>query len=361
MKKLLLPLAALAILSACNTTPKYTINGTVEGEETGNVYLVKYLGKSMDTLAKAPINQGKFVITGKVDSLTDAYLLVEGKRNWITVFVENATYTAKLNPTGESTVTGTPTQELANKYMAIYDEVNKSQRELRQEYSAAAQANDMEKMAEIENKFNALGEAAEAKEDSLTKANSDTYIAAYMVASRMGSMDIEELKAQYETLGSNAKATAPGKKIAERIEKLKAVAIGQVAPDFTLTTPQGESVSLHAIPGKVKLVDFWASWCAPCRGENPNVVKIYEEFHPKGLEILGVSLDNDKEAWVKAIEDDKLTWNHVSDLEGWQSEVAQLYAVNGIPHMLILDENNVIVAKNLRGEQLREKIAELLK
>ena len=117
---------------------------------------------------------------------------------------------------------------------------------------------------------------------------------------------------------------------------------------------------MHSIKGKVKVIDFWASWCGPCRGENPNVVKVYEEFHPKGLEILSVSLDNNKEAWLKAIEDDKLTWNHVSDLQGWNNAAAQLYGVNGIPHLIVLDENNVIVAKNLRGDALKEKIAELL-
>ena len=136
-------------------------------------------------------------------------------------------------------------------------------------------------------------------------------------------------------LGANAKATEPGKNISERIQKLSAVAVGKVAPDFTLNTPDGKPLSMHSIKGKVKLIDFWASWCGPCRGENPNVVKVYEEFHPKGLEILSVSLDNNKEAWLKAIEDDHLTWNHVSDLKGWSSEAAQLNAVHGIPHLIV--------------------------
>ena len=173
-------------------------------------------------------------------------------------------------------------------------------------------------------------------------------------------MEMEELSERYNTLGENAKASEPGKKIAERMEKVAAVAIGKVAPDFTLNTPEDKPLSMHSIKGKVKVIDFWASWCGPCRGENPNVVKVYEEFHPKGLEILSVSLDNNKEAWLKAIEDDKLTWNHVSDLQGWNNAAAQLYGVNGIPHLIVLDENNVIVAKNLRGNALKEKIAELL-
>ena len=201
----------------------------------------------------------------------------------------------------------------------------------------------------------------EAKEDAINKANADSYVAAYILAGKLYEYDYEKLVEKFNTLGENAKATEPGKTIADRIQKLSAVAVGQVAPDFTLNTPDGKPLSMHSIKGKVKVIDFWASWCGPCRGENPNVVKMYEKFHPKGLEILSVSLDEDKDAWLKAIEDDKLTWNHVSDLKGWQNAAAQLYCVNGIPHLVVLDENNVIVAKDLRGEELQNKVAELLK
>lgn len=364
MKKTLLPLAALAFsLAACNTAPQYTINGSVEGEQTGNAYLVRYANNAMDTLAKAPITDGKFKLTGKVDALTDAYLTIEGKKGGSVIFLENTPYTAKINPANplENKIEGTANQELANQYLAIINKMKQEQSRLYKEYGAASQDNDQEKMKEIEEQFNKTGEEALAEEEALTKANADSYVAAYMLANKMGGMDVEELKTQYDLLGENAKATEPGKNIAERIEKLSAVAVGQVAPDFTLNTPDGQPLSMHSIKGKVKLIDFWASWCGPCRGENPNVVKVYEQYHPKGLEILSVSLDSDKDAWVKAIQDDKLTWNHVSDLQGWDSEAVQLYAVNGIPHLIVLDENNVIVAKNLRGEKLQEKIAEMLK
>ncbi len=142
---------------------------------------------------------------------------------------------------------------------------------------------------------------------------------------------------------------------------LKRTCLPNGEDDFSYKRLNQENFSQQVSGTTPVLVDFWASWCGPCRGENPNVVKVYKEFHPKGLEILSVSLDSDKEAWLKAIEDDQLTWNHVSDLKGWGSEAAQLYAVSGIPHLVVLDENNVIVAKNLRGEQLREQIASMLK
>ena len=146
-----------------------------------------------------------------------------------------------------------------------------------------------------------------------------------------------------------------------RVEKMKKVAIGQKAPDFTLNDPEGNPVSLYSKVGaKLLLVDFWAAWCGPCRQENPNVVKVYKEFNKKGFDVFGVSLDRTKDAWVKAIADDKLTWTHVSDLQYWNSEAAQLYAVSAIPANFLLDENGVIIGRNLREEALYNKVKETL-
>ncbi len=364
MKRTLFSIAAIALsLTACNSTPKYTVNGTITGEQTGTIILVTQVDNKLDTLAKATITEGKFVLTGSVKELTDAYLMIEGQRGALPIFLENTVFTANLN-TGDPTankIEGTANQQLYNEYMSISNEVRKAQSELYQAYGEASQSGDAEKMQQIEADFNKAAEEGTEKTNALTKANADSYVAAYILASQMSGLELEDLQAQYELLGANAKATKPGKMVNERIQKLSAVAIGQVAPDFTLNTPEGKPLSMHSIKAKVKVIDFWASWCGPCRGENPNVVAMYKELHPKGLEILSVSLDNDRDAWLKAIEDDQLTWNHVSDLKGWKCEAAQLYGVNGIPHLVVLDENNVIVAKNLRGEELKAKVAELLK
>lgn len=149
----------------------------------------------------------------------------------------------------------------------------------------------------------------------------------------------------------------------EIIVKAAGTQIGNYAPDFDGKTPQGKLLALSDIKAKVTIIDFWASWCGPCRRENPNVVKMYNEYHEKGLEIIGVSLDKagQENRWKQAIAKDKLTWPQVSNLQGWKDPIAVQYGIRSIPATYVLDENGKIIAKNLRGKALENKIAELLK
>lgn len=181
--------------------------------------------------------------------------------------------------------------------------------------------------------------------------------------------DLEKLKESYSNL-QGVMNRSPyfgniGKKINGAIGILEAsanVGVGKIAPNFTSPTPSGELLSLNDIKGKATIIDFWASWCGPCRRENPNIVKVYEKYHEKGLEIISVSLDKpgQKDRWLKAIEDDKLTWNHVGSLQYFNDPVARMYNVNAIPAMFVLDEQGTIVGKKLRGQALHDKISELL-
>jgi peroxiredoxin len=149
------------------------------------------------------------------------------------------------------------------------------------------------------------------------------------------------------------------KDFVKRINEMRKLAIGQIAPDFTLPNPDGEMISLSSFRGSYLLVDFWAKWCKPCRLENPNIVRAYNKFHDKGFEILGVSLDRNRADWLKAIKEDGLTWTHVSDLKFWQSEVVPLYSIKGIPFAVLLDPEGKIIAKNLRGSALEKKLEEI--
>lgn len=363
MKKILFSALGLMVMGACTTTtPKYVINGTAEGLNDGYAYILQYQNRQYDTLATAPIKDGKFQLTGTANELTTAYLAVGDQKKMF--FLENATYTANLSDTTGANalnVCGTPNQEVLAAYGVLSDSIQRMSAGLEEQYMAAAQEKDEAKMKEVLATYEEVENTAETMQTDFVKANGESPVAAYIIMSISYNMDLDQLKAANENLGEAAKACPYGQKIADRIAKLEAVAIGQTAPDFTLNTPEGDSLSLSDIKGKAKIVDFWASWCNPCRRANPGVVELFKEFHDQGLEILGVSLDQDKEAWTKAIADDNLTWNHVSDLQGWNNAAAQLYGVNSIPHILVLDENNVIMARNLHGDELKAKIAELLK
>ena len=359
MRKLLLSIVAASMtLAACNAQSGYKVTGTVEGMPDGKAIIATVNGSTLDTLAKADVKNGSFEFTGNVSEPTGAYIMVIGQRGAIPFMLENANITISAGQAG-LTVTGSEGQKIYDQFMAINATAQQEAMKLQQEFQAAN--GDQAKIQAIQEAYAKLMTDVQAKETELIKANPDSYVSAFVIASGMGQMEYEQLKERYNLLGEKAKAGAQGKAIAAQIAKLESTAIGQIAPNFTITTPEGESISLYDIKGKVKLIDFWASWCGPCRGENPHVVEIYKEYHPKGLEIFGVSLDNNKEAWVKAIADDGLVWKHGSDLKGWQSAPAKLYSVTGIPHTILLDENNKIIAKNLRGDELKQKIAELLK
>ena len=201
------------------------------------------------------------------------------------------------------------------------------------------------------------------------KTHSKSYISVLIVQAMFNNskFKVKEIETIYNTLDESLKKTKPGKKVKENIDNLKKqmnakakIAVGIVAPDFKAPTPDGKLVSLKESLGKVTLIDFWASWCQPCRQENPNVVALYAELHSKGLNIISVSLDNDATKWKEAIAKDKLTWTNVSNLKQMKDPIAEQYGIQQIPTTFLLDATGKIVAIDLRGDGLKAKINELL-
>ena len=172
--------------------------------------------------------------------------------------------------------------------------------------------------------------------------------------------DVAEITRIVESLNTNFPNSDYVKPLLTRVNELKRLAIGSQAPEIVVNDPDGKQIALSSLRGKVVLVDFWASWCKPCRMENPNVVKVYAKYKNKGFEIFGVSLDKEKGAWLEAIAADNLTWKHGSELAFWNSSFVKTYNIDGIPKTFLLDQNGIIIAKDLRGEQLEQKLAEVL-
>ena len=204
--------------------------------------------------------------------------------------------------------------------------------------------------------------------------NPKSYISLFFIQQYFGDPKFDAARAtkMYENLDPTLKKTREGKSIKKSLDEVKtaenkvgsnptAVEIGTAAPDFSAPSPEGKNISLKSSLGKLTLIDFWASWCGPCRKENPNVVALYKDFHAKGLNIIGVSLDEKADKWKEAIAKDQLTWTHISNLKGWEDPIARMYHVDGIPATFLLDENGVVIARDLRGSELRAKVASILK
>ena len=189
-----------------------------------------------------------------------------------------------------------------------------------------------------------------------------SYVAAFEVYQKFSyNPDAAELDSVYNDSAMSIQNSYFGKKIKKVLDIAKKTAMGNAAPEFAQNDASGKSVSLASFKGKYVLVDFWASWCGPCRAENPNVLKAYSKYHPKGFDILGVSLDEKKDKWEEAIKKDNLNWTQVSDLQGWKNSVAVLYGVQAIPMNFLIDKDGKIIAKGLRGDDLGKKLSEVLK
>jgi peroxiredoxin len=267
------------------------------------------------------------------------------------------------NAQGFYEVKGSPDLELIGQVQEIQGKSSTAPEiaQLNQDFNAAVQNKDQKKIAQLQQDYQQLIKKYNDQIATLMVQNSPSLAVINLL--QANTLDKDQYYTTYVAVADKLKKEWPtyssAKSFVSFVDKLKTTAIGQPAPEIALPNPDGQVVTLSSMKGKYVLVDFWAKWCGPCRQENPNVVRAYNKYKDKGFTVFGVSLDRSKEDWLKAIQDDGLTWTHVSDLKFWQSEAAKTYGITGIPFSLLLDPNGVIIDKNLRGAALDEKLAEI--
>jgi thiol-disulfide isomerase/thioredoxin len=349
----------LSLCAVATASAQYNVSGEIKGHD-GQVYLLALntLGKN-DTIGSVTAKDGKFAFTGKVAKPTTASVRAAGTRIAIPLFLESAKYTISADASAPQTYTVTG----GGKLQGIYKEYRAQRTALMQQRDSIVKLYDIkdpEGRKKAEEALEPLTDKFYAFEDQFISSN-DNQVGAYVMLTNLSSyMQQGNAVEMYDKLGENARNSIEGQYMKKYVDRLRSLAVGNVAPNLIMTTPDGGELAIHDVKGKVKVLDFWASWCGPCRREIPNVKRMYEKYHDQGLEILGLSLDNDKDAWIKAIKDENLPWLHVSDLKGWESIAAQTYSVQSIPAVYVLDADNKIIATGLRGEALEEFVAKTL-
>jgi thiol-disulfide isomerase/thioredoxin len=318
----------------------------------------------LKTFDSAVIKNGKFEFRGKTDSSYMALLSIDNQP-FVNIFVENGDI--KLNipeDINKSIATGTKLNDLSKLYDENIDQVRSKMTEFMQYVNSQEPTEKLQQ--EVSERYKALQQEMLQISVKFLEENPGTLLSAYILISGVLSLggSEETIQSIYDKLEENVKRSALGNLISKELSrmKFKELSIGEMYRDMTMKTPDGKNISLSDYVGKGKYVfiDFWASWCGYCRQENPNVVALYKEYKNKGFEIIGVSLDSDREAWIKGISDDGITWPQMSDLKEWDSEAVIKYRIKGIPFTVLLDKEGKVIDVNLKGEKLKDKLKTLM-
>lgn len=373
MKKILLILfVAVGLVSfKAIIDNNYTISGTVKGIENGKTILLERQDEvtGIVSIDSAKVENEKFTFKGNALEPSIHFIQVQDVKGKVAFILEQGKIdlTIYKDSIAKSKISGTKNNEELQKFnitaMKIQQKMQDFQTANMQKMQDAQAKNDTLVVNQLMEEFGKFQEEIVTLTSNYPEKNPKSFLSVLFIDNMFNQpdVDIEKIKMTYSNLDASLKNTKPGKAIKTKIDNFKSITIGSIAPDFSAPTPDGKMMSLKQSLGKITIIDFWASWCGPCRKENPNVVALYNEFHSKGLNIIGVSLDKDAAKWNEAIAKDNLTWNHVSNLKFWSDPIAELYHIKSIPATFILDANGKIIERDLRGAELRAKVAELLK
>ena len=371
MKKIVFIITSALLFVACNNLKdnEFLISGTANGIENGKKVFIEVQTET-GTLAKdtAVVTDGKFELKGITEEIDLGFIRIENEQINLPLILEEGKIEINIvkDSLHKSTLGGTPNNDKFQKFntesRAISEKVAKFEKDNGPEMQKAQMSNDTVTINKLLKEYKKFQNEMNDYSKKFIKENPDAYLSVLLLENFLMRQYLtpEEIKSYFDGLNKEVKETKSGKKIKTTLDAMTAIVIGKPAPNFSGPTPEGKTISLKETLGKVTIIDFWASWCGPCRAENPSVVALYNEFHPQGLNIIGVSLDKDAKKWKEAIAKDGLVWPHVSNLKFWEDPIAKQYNVQSIPATFILDEKGNIVAKDLRGEELRAKVAALL-
>ncbi|SDG74896.1 Peroxiredoxin [Pedobacter terrae] len=353
---------------------KFTITGTLPKAGTEKMVSLTFVNADGKSVVDSTIlTNGKFVFKGTTAFGNKAYLELKAikkdpsKRtnpDFIDFYLEKGTTTAKgVDSIARASITGTKVQNEYNQYNAQTAGLIAQFKEISARFTKVyyAKVKDSVEIKKIQAEAKPVHAKIEAALDSFIFNHPDSYVTADLIhQNKMAVIDVVKFDPYYQILTPRILASFTGKKITGKYEKAKQFAVGR-SIDFTLPDKDGKEFKLSSLKGKYVLVDFWASWCVPCRAENPFLMKAYHELKDKNFEIVGVSLDDTKAAWMRAVEQDKLPWTQVSDVKGFKTEVAVRFGITAIPQNVLIDPAGKVIAKDLRGEDVNKKIANFIK
>lgn len=368
MRKLLTLLLAVLFFS-CQNSSTISLSGKVEGIDEETEMYLHIINENnqpviVDTIL---VKDGQFSHKFQKSNIGElAYFSIKNVNGNVIFFPENKniSFTIYKDSLYSSTMKGGKTNALFvefNKEIQRFSALKKENTEAIQE---ARKNQNSDAFVRLQTESAVIADRENVYKKEFVKKNNNSLLSFILMREMLmrEEMTVNEVARVLEGVKPKLQKSFYYQSLAQTVEANRSAEVGEIAPDFSAPTPEGDLLALNDILGKVTLIDFWASWCGPCRRENPNVVRVYNQYKDKGLSIISVSLDRpgQKAQWLKAIEDDKMDWHHISNLQFWNDPIAKQYGVRGIPATFLLDENGKIIAKNLRGPALGQKIGELL-